>query len=346
MSDYSLTSQAKQLHRCVRMLNELEEEDAVRLLQKFRSQLLALPYETLAYAFDEARGPRTYEAVQELLRASLSSNSAVLKQYAFTRDTTREERQSDPMLRVREFNNRAKSFLINRVIGPFKVLDLACGKGGDLFKWRGVKEYVGIDISEESIALAKERYMQSRLTFQAEFHVGDAFGDIVETIIGGDRRFDIVSCMFALHYAFRDERTARRAVRNIAASLRKGGRFIAIFPDPKVIERRLKGGMKFGNQLYQVTLAPLDTEGFGVEYHFFLKGLIDCPEYLVYDLDGLMHREATRLVRRPLAVGEMANEYLKLEMEQNLSEVGGYGRLNPSEREVASLYKMVEYVKE
>ena len=85
----SMSDRAKQLRRCVRMLNDLTEEEAVHLVRKFRSQLLALPYETLAYAFDEARGPRMHETVQELLRESLFANSAVKRQYAFTKDITR-----------------------------------------------------------------------------------------------------------------------------------------------------------------------------------------------------------------------------------------------------------------
>ena len=39
------------------------------------------------------------------------------------------------------------------------VLDLACGKGGDTFKWarESVQQYVGVDISKKSIDEAKTR---------------------------------------------------------------------------------------------------------------------------------------------------------------------------------------------
>ena len=45
------------------------------------------------------------------------------------------------------------------------LLDLACGKGGDIAKWRGISTVVGIDISRDGIENMKdgayERYFSS-----------------------------------------------------------------------------------------------------------------------------------------------------------------------------------------
>lgn len=45
------------------------------------------------------------------------------------------------------------------------VLDLACGKGGDLNKWMfaGVRNYYGVDISYKAVKDAVERKIESRL---------------------------------------------------------------------------------------------------------------------------------------------------------------------------------------
>lgn len=69
--------------------------------------------------------------------------------------------------------------------GPLRVLDLACGKGGDLSKWtlhgRGIKHYVGIDVARGSLkdAAIRVREMRKRNKIsQATFTVADLGADV------------------------------------------------------------------------------------------------------------------------------------------------------------------------
>ncbi len=66
-----------------------------------------------------------------------------------------EARGASGILHLRAFNNWIKSALIQEFAPRpcHRVLDLACGKLGDLKKWKlaGVQEYCGIDIAVESL---------------------------------------------------------------------------------------------------------------------------------------------------------------------------------------------------
>lgn len=59
------------------------------------------------------------------------------------------------------------------------VLDLGCGKGGDLLKWRSgkIKHLICCDIAEQSLEDCKKRYndmlQKSNGLFSAEFIVAD-----------------------------------------------------------------------------------------------------------------------------------------------------------------------------
>jgi len=73
----------------------------------------------------------------------------------------RNSRNNSPIKPLRDFNNWIKKVLIHKYV-PTKsvVLDLCCGKGGDLFKYhfRNVKSVVGVDIARSSLLDCIERY--------------------------------------------------------------------------------------------------------------------------------------------------------------------------------------------
>lgn len=82
-------------------------------------------------------------------------------------NTDRIARRDSPIIGLKNFNNWIKSVLIakfGRREGDdsprIRVLDLGCGKGGDLHKWTraGTEEYVGIGAS---LSLASSSFSSS-----------------------------------------------------------------------------------------------------------------------------------------------------------------------------------------
>ena len=74
-------------------------------------------------------------------------------------------RSEDPMINMRKFNNDVKRRVLtkysNKVNGDIHILDMSCGQGGDLFKFKdisNIKYVVGCDIDPNAIDEAKRRY--------------------------------------------------------------------------------------------------------------------------------------------------------------------------------------------
>ena len=92
-------------------------------------------------------------------------------------------RKNSPIYNLKSFNNWIKSVLISsfaRFTKPSfaRVLDIGCGKGGDLNKWlrSNIIDYVGLDIADISVDQAGKRYQQMRnKNFNALFYPLDCF---------------------------------------------------------------------------------------------------------------------------------------------------------------------------
>jgi len=95
--------------------------------------------------------------------------AVVARHYDNLPEKGRESRQESRIYHMRSFNNWTKSMLINEYIdkirraegfrGQVSVLDLGCGKGGDLTKWHKAKvdQVVGVDIAATSVEQCKDR---------------------------------------------------------------------------------------------------------------------------------------------------------------------------------------------
>src|SRR4051794_16071565 len=161
---------------------------------------------------------------------------------------------------------------------PLLVLDIGCGKGGDLGKWQLAPQtvglYVGLDPADQSIEQARDRYIGMRRgrrpIFDGRFHVKDCFGQWIGEVpivreVGidanagsgssrwGGGQFDVVSMMFSMHYAFESEEKVKMMLRNVAGSLKKGGRFIGVVPNSDALASRVVEWHKQRNEKAPIT---------------------------------------------------------------------------------------------
>ncbi|KAK9847375.1 hypothetical protein WJX84_002918 [Apatococcus fuscideae] len=154
-----------------------------------------------------------------------------------------EERQNGLAFPLKQFHNEVKKQLLYRFARDKpRLLDLACGRGGDLHKWvgAGVRYVKGLDLSPNEIDEARRRY-QELLTrkpnlgqrFRADFEPSDILGVRDWMDEPGAPKYDIVSCMFAIHYFFVTEAGLKQFFRNVSLNLNTGGYFVGTCPDGK-----------------------------------------------------------------------------------------------------------------
>lgn len=189
------------------------------------------------------------------------------------RFTSQEESKAG---RIRKYNNLMKSCIINHFVPQDPVvLDVACGHGQDLMKYKASNPilYIGTDISQAALTEARRRYRSSKLRYPADFVYGnlmvpDTFDRIHEVAANqgllGEALFDVVSMQLALHYVIGSFDEAQDFLSRIIRMLKPGGRFIATFPCCERIAQRLRcasvqssedrSNLSFGNEFYRVNL--------------------------------------------------------------------------------------------
>jgi SAM-dependent methyltransferase len=178
---------------------------------------------------------------------------------------------------IRKYNNLVKSCILAQYVpSDSVVLDLACGHGQDLMKYRSKNPrlFVGTDIAQAALTEASRRHKQGRLRYPAEFIQGnlmlqDIFDRVSEAArshgVIGDSQFDIVSIQLAIHYIIGSKEHADEFLSRVASLVKPGGRLIATFPCCERIANRLQNvtptdesfsEFAFGNELYKVSFEP------------------------------------------------------------------------------------------
>lgn len=224
-----------------------------------------------------------------------------------------EDRCAAPDFKPRQMHNLLKASLIQQY-GGAKVLDLACGRGGDLLKYAGVAtHYTGIDISPESITEAKAR--AGNVEMQTEFEVQDITSLEVDRFEPAS--LDTVSCMFALHYFADRVEHMDKLLRQIGTWLKPGGTFIGIIPDAEsVMDCAAEALLSSGSNKFQ---HPLFSLKFGSAIHNTM--LFFQPPLCKWGMSYFFDLTASKLVQNSLEYLVPMPEFVTLARIYNLELV-------------------------
>jgi len=191
----------------------------------------------------------------------------------YSRNTTRDKFASRPMM---DFHNHwVKSHTLIAPLKADRLLDLACGKGGDLNKWvkSGTRDVVGFDYVVDnienpidgvyarmsSVELPKNaRYVFLPMDCSKLLKPTAAYNERdreVARVLWGEglidnntplskywnmmRDFDVVSCQFAIHYFFESPGTLGAFLTNVDAHIKTGGCFIGTCLDGSRVKAAL-----------------------------------------------------------------------------------------------------------
>ncbi|XP_021415391.1 mRNA cap guanine-N7 methyltransferase [Oncorhynchus mykiss] len=226
----------------------------------------------------------------------------VATHYNTLQETGLAARSQSRIFYMRNFNNWLKSVLIGEILDTVRqsrrelsVLDLGCGKGGDLLKWRKghISRLVCADIAAVSVEQCQVRYEYMRKRghpneriFSAEFITADCTKELLTDKLKDPKmEFDVTSCQFVYHYSFETQQQADLMLKNACERLRPGGYFIGTTPDAYELVKRVEtlDSNSFGNEVFSVTFQKKgDYPLFGCQYDFNLEGVVNVPEFLVY----------------------------------------------------------------
>jgi cyclopropane fatty-acyl-phospholipid synthase-like methyltransferase len=214
----------------------------------------------------------------EMLSQGSVSNTNIDKN-----DTYYASQEYEPNKRMpfQNFHNLiVKKDLIKEVApknGGGKLLDMACGKGGDLNKWTnvGYSDIIGIDIDEGGLEYARKYYNEynnkskpeviymwgdtSKLIFpNYEAAMDNKSKKEMRDTISSKYMFDVVSSQFCLHYYFESELKLRGFLQNVTDNLKIGGYFIGTCFDGNRVIEALKGKSSIEGKLDENIVWKID----------------------------------------------------------------------------------------
>jgi len=213
---------------------------------------------------------------------------------AHAKSTTRRERAQGPLFELKKFHNAQKRDLIIKYGSGGSLLDLGCGRGGDIGKWMdaGIPYVTGLDISAEELDEARRRFGRFgrvRGGGAYEFHQVD----LRTSVWLSPHKYDAITSMFSLHYFFDAESSLRNVLETVMRNIKPGGYFFGTVPDGKRIADLLNESQTSKTSNDHLTLQPmfdpLNRNVFGKAYVFALddtvtsdaRGTAGSLEYLV-----------------------------------------------------------------
>ena len=159
---------------------------------------------------------------------------------------------------------------------PYRVLDLACGRGGDYVKHASSKAccaYYGVDIAEAALDELEHRSTQCPFIPSMHLQCGD-----VADVKWKNKDVDVCTLNFALHYFFDTKQHLDALLRIVGANLRPGGIFCGTYFDYTFLSTCPYASTQ-GNWPNDV---QLQINPYGHVYHYKMGKCVDAPEYVVH----------------------------------------------------------------
>ncbi|AUT19048.1 hypothetical protein DSLPV1_077 [Dishui lake phycodnavirus 1] len=131
---------------------------------------------------------------------------------------------------IRKHHNTIKRELIAFACTPeCHVLDVGCGFGGDLPKYKsaGVTNLNMCDPDESALVEARQRAKNLDMR-RVNFYHGDIHA-------APKRVFDVIVYNFSLHYCFASRELFESTIREIRKRVKRGGRLVGVIPDSRRI---------------------------------------------------------------------------------------------------------------
>lgn len=151
-SDYNAVEEAERGPEAESLTTELLEKPEEK--QKLPRKRQSVPLHSSSGATGCTQGEPMAHRAQGTLMGSGATVSVVAEHYSSRENQRMDVRDQSPIIHLRTLNNWIKSVLIRLYTREGdSVLDLACGKGGDLRKWDFAKIgfYFGVDVARGSI---------------------------------------------------------------------------------------------------------------------------------------------------------------------------------------------------
>jgi hypothetical protein len=246
-----------------------------------------------------------------------------------------------------------------------KLLDLACGKGGDLSKWKNakLKEVVAIDISKPCVEYGKNffktypkpkpavRYIwgdTSKLIWP-EQDAGKSTMDKqrMKEWIPNKNDFNMVSCQFCIHYYFENEMKLRTLIQNVSDNITMGGYFIGTCFNGKNIFNMLKSNKMVEGKIddkviwkiekdYKIRTFNEEKPHFGQKIKVYIDSIGEThTEYLVNFtyFEKIMKKYGFELVEYK----GFEQYYVDFEKDKNKSKGKNMKELSQDEKELSFL---------
>jgi len=151
-------------------------------------------------------------------------------------------REKGPSIALKKFHNQVKSALIGTFArGAPRLLDLCCGRGGDLFKWShsDVQFVKGVDISPMEVEEAKDRYamVKYRPYPKVEFETCNHLG---REVLSFGSPYDAVTIFFAIQFFTGTEKQLHTLLHTVSSNLKPGGVFMGTCPSGRSVSALLQ----------------------------------------------------------------------------------------------------------